>query len=53
VPVANVIDPRPQSVPLPGTPDMNFERTLMAWLMGLICGALCLEWLIRRVCRLA
>ena len=38
---------------LPGTPDRNFERLLMGWLMGLICGVLCLEWLLRRLSKLA
>ena len=36
-----------------GAPDREFERLLMTWLMGLICGALSLEWLIRRLNRLA
>jgi hypothetical protein len=38
---------------LPGTPDRNFERQLMLWLMGWIAGLLCLEWLLRRLNRLA
>lgn len=38
---------------LPGTPDKPFRYTLMMWLLGLICGALCLEWSIRRLSRLA
>jgi hypothetical protein len=38
---------------LPGTPDRRFDRLLMGWLMGLICGALALEWLFRRLSRLA
>jgi hypothetical protein len=25
----------------------------MSWLMGIICGVLCLEWLIRRLSKLA
>lgn len=36
-----------------GTPDQDFERVLMTWLMGIICGTLCFEWLIRRLNRLA
>jgi hypothetical protein len=38
---------------LPGTPDRKFERLLMGWLIGLICGVLCLEWLLRRLSKLA
>jgi hypothetical protein len=38
---------------LPGTPDRSFERRLMAWLLAVICGVLCLEWLVRRLSKLA
>ena len=38
---------------LPGTPDKQFEARLMSWLLLLICSALCLEWLIRRLSKLA
>ena len=38
---------------LAGTPDMDFERRLMGWLLVGIAGALCLEWLIRRLNKLA
>lgn len=37
----------------PGTIDEDFTRTLMIWLLGWIVGALCLEWLTRRLHRLA
>ena len=47
------IVPQDQETYLPGTPDINFERRLMSWLLGLICGALCLEWLFRRLYKLA
>ena len=47
------IVPRDQSTILPGTPDRQFEQLLMTWLMGMICGVLCLEWLIRRLSKLA
>ncbi|WP_254507894.1 hypothetical protein [Anatilimnocola floriformis] len=47
------IKPQDQRNVLPGTPDRNFDRLLMTWLMGLICGGLCLEWLIRRLSKLA
>ncbi len=38
---------------LPGTPDEAFTRALMAWLLGGITAALCLEWTTRRLHRLA
>jgi hypothetical protein len=51
--VTQVIEPQEQTSYLPGTPDRDFERNLMGWLMGLICGVLSLEWLIRRLSKLA
>jgi hypothetical protein len=51
--LANLIKPQDQTTILPGTPDRQFERQLMGWLMGLVCGALCLEWLLRRLSKLA
>ncbi len=47
------IIPQDQETYLPGTPDLAFERRLMGWLLVVICGALCLEWLLRRLYRLA
>ena len=40
-PVVNLLRPQDQVTFLPGTPDKSFERLLMTWLLGLICGALC------------
>ena len=51
--IANLMKPQDQKTPLPGTPDRRFEQLLMTWLMGLICGVLCLEWLLRRLSKLA
>lgn len=51
--VANLLKPQDQTTLLPGTPDRKFDELLMGWLMGLICGVLCLEWLIRRLSKLA
>jgi hypothetical protein len=48
-----IIQPRDQESYLPGTPDTDFTRALMGWLLGLVAGALCLEWLTRRLNRLA
>lgn len=38
---------------LPGTPDRDFQQRLRSWLLALIVGALSLEWLIRRLNKLA
>ena len=53
VPLTSRLEPQDQQTTLPGTPDPNFEEKLMAWLIGLVCAALCLEWLLRRLARLA
>jgi len=52
-PLASTLVPQDFVTYLPGTPDRDFERRLMAWLMGLICGVLAFEWLLRRLSRLA
>jgi hypothetical protein len=36
-----------------GAPDGAFKRRLNAWLMGLSVGLLCLEWIVRRLVKLA
>jgi hypothetical protein len=51
--LANVIEPQDQTTYLPGKLDDKFERVLMIWLLALISGLLCLEWLIRRLSKLA
>ena len=51
--IASQLKSQDQVTPLPGTPDRKFEQLLMTWLMGLICGVLCLEWLLRRLSKLA
>lgn len=51
--LASRIDPRDRLTPLPDLPDKRFDEQLAAWLIGLVAGALCLEWLIRRVSKLA
>ena len=51
--VVNRLKPQDQVTPLPGVPDRNFDRLLMTWLMTFICGFLCLEWLLRRLSKLA
>ncbi len=52
-PLVAAIEPRDQTNYFPGTPDREFQQRLMTLLMALIAGALCLEWLTRRLSRLA
>jgi hypothetical protein len=52
-PLANLIESRDQTNYLPGAPDREFQQRLMGVLMALIVGCLSLEWLIRRLSKLA
>lgn len=52
-PLPTLVEPQEQVTFLPGTPDKTFDLLLMKWLLGIICGALCLEWLVRRLVKLA
>jgi hypothetical protein len=52
-PVFDVIKPRSQETFLPGTRDLNFDELLRTWLLGLVVGLLCVEWLVRRLSKLA
>jgi hypothetical protein len=47
------IESRDQTNYLPGSPDREFQQRLMGILMALIVGCLSMEWLIRRLSRLA
>jgi hypothetical protein len=42
-----------KTIILTAAPDHQWELTWMGWLMGAMCGLLCLEWLIRRLWKLA
>lgn len=48
-----LIQPQDQETVLPGTPDRNFQRRLMMWLLALIVLCLSLEWTFRRLHKLA
>ena len=52
-PVAELIESRAEMKTLRGTPDRDFTEWIHHILLGVICGALCLEWLLRRLMRLA
>ncbi len=47
------IEARDQTNFLPGSPDREFQQRLMGILMAMIVGCLSMEWLIRRLSRLA
>jgi hypothetical protein len=51
--LATVLEPNDQVIYLPETIDKLFDERLMGWLMALIVGVLCFEWLIRRLSKLA
>jgi hypothetical protein len=51
--IVSMIAPREQVNFLPGAPDRQFQQRLMGSLMALIGTALSLEWLLRRLSKLA
>jgi hypothetical protein len=52
-PAGELIESRAETKILRGKPDAAFAESLNRWLLGVICGALCLEWLLRRLLKLA
>ncbi len=52
-PIDSLIESRAETRILRGTPDPDFTEWLNKILLGVICGALCLEWLLRRLLKLA
>ncbi len=52
-PIAEAIEGRAETQIRRGTPDRDFAKWLNQLLLGVICGALCLEWILRRLMRLA
>jgi hypothetical protein len=51
--LASVVQPNDQVIYLPESVDRVFDERLMGWLMLLMVGVLCTEWLIRRLSKLA
>jgi hypothetical protein len=51
--LVNQLQDRTEVTYLAGVTDREFEHRWMQSLVGVICGALCLEWLIRRLSKLA
>jgi hypothetical protein len=52
-PLGDLIDSKAEIRTLRGTPDEEFTKWLNQILLAVICGALCLEWLFRRLVKLA
>ena len=52
-PLAAQLEDKTQTAYVPGTKDRAWEEQWMRWLLGMIAGCLCVEWIVRRLCRLA
>jgi len=52
-PLVRSIPDRTETATVADAPDRQFERTVMTGLFSVMAGMLCLEWLVRRLCRLA
>ena len=50
---AELIESRAETKVLHGKPDEKFTERVNQALLVVICGALCLEWLLRRLMKLA
>ena len=52
-PLATALPDRTSTVIQTESPDPKWEDTWLRWMMFALCGVLCLEWLIRRLMKLA
>jgi hypothetical protein len=52
-PLGKAIKSRAEVKVVKGAPDKEFAKAQMHWLLGLVAGSLFLEWIVRRVNRLA
>lgn len=52
-PLGKAIKSRAEVKLVKGTPDKDFARAQMKWLLGVIAGSLFMEWIVRRMNRLA
>jgi hypothetical protein len=52
-PLSKAIKSRAEVKTVKGAPDKEFARAQMNWLLGIIAGSLFLEWIVRRINRLA
>jgi hypothetical protein len=52
-PLGETIASRAEIKLVKGAPDPDFARAQMHWLLGIIAGSLFVEWILRRLNRLA
>jgi hypothetical protein len=52
-PISQAIKSRAEIKLVKGAPDKDFARAQMSWLLGVIAGSLFIEWIVRRLNRLA
>jgi hypothetical protein len=52
-PLSEQLRDRTTTVVLPVAPDPRWEETWLRWTMIALCGLLCVEWLVRRLLKLA
>jgi hypothetical protein len=52
-PLVGQLEDKTQETYVPGQKDRVWEQQWMHWLLGIIAGCLCVEWFVRRLCRLA
>jgi hypothetical protein len=52
-PLVKQLEDRTQEIYVAGQKDRKWEQQWMHWVLGIIAGCLCVEWLVRRLCRLA
>ena len=52
-PLTEQLRDRTKTIIFPIAPNPLWEETWLRWMMYCICGVLCVEWLIRRLCKLA
>jgi len=52
-PLVGRLKDRTKTIILTAAPDPLWKQTWLKWMMLILCGLLCLEWLIRRLLRLA
>jgi hypothetical protein len=53
LPLGKAITSRAEVKVVKGAPDNDFAKAQMHWLLGLVAGSLFLEWIVRRLNRLA
>ena len=53
LPIVKMLKDHTKTIILTAPPDKLWEQTWLKWMMLTLCGLLCLEWLIRRLLKLA